>query len=531
MDYNMNNGYYQQPEQTKGNGFRIWFLIAAAVVLVAAVAIGAIVLVNNKAKEQEYITAVNLGNEYFMAGDYYNAVIQYQLAIAANDKEESSYLNMSSIYMIIGDYSSARNIVLQGLEKIDSEALRARLSELEGKSSSTLLSTLSATQISNYSINVVAENNFFDMVASYTYTDYMRDYGQPVSSSRDGDSLLLNYATVNFQTVYYDLPDERVLDNAKNTPLAAAKPCYVTFQSLRSLFASDEDVYVISFDKLKDIMGDTTAVSYDEVSGMYLVTAKYKGCQITLETDESGNVLSESAWNKLEPLSRQGMNVEENVEGEVSGYVQDALTGQGMVATIKVRARGDRNGQILAEITSAFDGNYVFGGEQGQYTLEITAPGYTTEYIDVEVVRGQTKMGQNVVLSPVVGEGEIRIVLSWDASPSDLDSHVEGRSSSGGGFHIYYGEKNYSGVGSLDVDDTNGYGPETITITDANANFTYRVHDFTGSGTMASSNAIVKVYLPGNAGAIVFYVPAGSGNNWEVFKYENGQVNETNYIH
>lgn len=529
MDY-MNGGMYQQNnEEEKGNGFRIWFLIGAAVILVAVIIIGAVLLVSNNGK-QKYVAAVNSANDYFDAGDYYNAVTYYEQAIAMDASKESNYLNLSTAYMMLGQLENARSVIMQGIENIDSESLRLRLQEIENGTFVGVAVNISEEEISAVSEGVTVENTTFDMVAAYTYTEYCRDYGTQVSASTMSDRVSMHYAGADFTAVYYNFDNEVVLNSNKTAPIATAKPCYVSFSNVRRLFSSSEEVFAVSFSKLQEILGGDVELTYDENMSKYLVTAKHKGCLLTIETDDKGNVVSENAWNKLEPLSRVGLSVDEEAEGEVSGYVQDAVTGKGMVATIKVRTRGSRNGEVLGELFSGKDGSYTFAGAHGVYTLEVSASGYITEYIDAEIIRGQVKTGKNVVLSPMVGEGEIRIVLTWGNSPSDLDSHAEGRSSTGSNFHIYFSNKRANNVGQLDVDDTNGFGPETITITDAGANFTYSVVDFTGSSAIGSSNAMVKVYLPGSTQAIVYTVPAGSGNNWEVFRYENGEVTPINTI-
>lgn len=114
--------------------------------------------------------------------------------------------------------------------------------------------------------------------------------------------------------------------------------------------------------------------------------------------------------------------------------------------------------------------------------------------------------------------GGYRIVLSWNESPKDIDSHlVYGNS------HIYWNNQN--GVqGMLDVDDTDGFGPETITIKKSlNGNrYIYSVHDYTNkdesfSSKLSESGAKVLVYA-GSTQIETFYIPQGKiGNLWVLF--------------
>jgi uncharacterized protein YfaP (DUF2135 family) len=85
---------------------------------------------------------------------------------------------------------------------------------------------------------------------------------------------------------------------------------------------------------------------------------------------------------------------------------------------------------------------------------------------------------------------------------------------------------------NLDVDDTTSFGPETITLNLTTGDpYYYYVHRYSGSGTLSSSSAQVKVYQ----GAVLlatFNVPTdqGSGDYWNVFAIENGDLRIKNTV-
>lgn len=521
--------YDQEPEK---KDFRFWFLTGAVAVFSVILVVAVGLLISTNAKNQKYNSYIVAGNEYYSAGDYQNAIIEYQNALQVDEEKSSAYLNMSSAYIQLGDYISAAEILNQGLTMTDAEEIRTRLSELETLSNTQFktaeLLELSQDEIEAASEAVMIENALFDMIAAYSYTDYYRDFGAVNASVTEDGTVSYYYSDMSCYISYYNLENEKVLDSSGKEPIADARPCSVTFTDISRLFGSSEEIFAVSREKLEELFGSET--DFYEDSDTYYMETEYKNCSLKIETDKDGNIVTKNAWNEVKPIFRKGNGEEEEAGGTVSGYVQNAVTGSGMTATLKLRQYGSRTGTVIAELRSGSDGSYSYSGEVGKYTAEVSAEGYITEYMDIEILKDQVRTGQNIVLSPTVGEGEIRIVLTWGASPADLDSHTNGTSSAGTGFHIYFANSNVAGIGVLDVDDINGYGPETTTISDVGGSFTFSVYDFTQSGNINTSGATVKVYLPGSTEAIVYTVPQGSGNTWTVFTYSNGNVTPVNTI-
>lgn len=78
-------------------------------------------------------------------------------------------------------------------------------------------------------------------------------------------------------------------------------------------------------------------------------------------------------------------------------------------------------------------------------------------------------------------------------------------------------------IAQLDVDDRDGYGPETITLSELDGTYQYRVHRFSSSGSLAMSGAVVKVYS-GSSEPITISVPSDCDEWWDVFTIENGEI-------
>ena len=120
----------------------------------------------------------------------------------------------------------------------------------------------------------------------------------------------------------------------------------------------------------------------------------------------------------------------------------------------------------------------------------------------------------------------------WGAVPEDLDSHLWGPPAANG-YHLYYGQDDFRPYAILDVDDTDGFGPETVTILQqVGGRHVYAVHDFdnrgsTTSALMGASGARVQVF--GQSGLLAnFTVPNQPGTLWTVFELNGTTITPIN---
>ncbi|OQW90367.1 MAG: hypothetical protein BWK78_07210 [Thiotrichaceae bacterium IS1] len=151
----------------------------------------------------------------------------------------------------------------------------------------------------------------------------------------------------------------------------------------------------------------------------------------------------------------------------------------------------------------------------------------------------KTEGGQNALLTPLLQEGQLRIVLSWGSQPSDLDSHLVTPTIEGNSYHILYNSKGVSNRApyvQLDVDDTSSYGPETTTVyARYPGKYYYYVHNFSEKGNsnsqgLTTSGAKVDVYS--DKGLVKSYnvLLSGTGTYWQVFSYDGttGEIETIN---
>jgi hypothetical protein len=88
---------------------------------------------------------------------------------------------------------------------------------------------------------------------------------------------------------------------------------------------------------------------------------------------------------------------------------------------------------------------------------------------------------------------------------------------------VYWSSKgslSYSPWANLDTDDTSGFGPEVVSISNLRqGTYRYSIRHFTGDGTIATSGAEVNVVIP-DTGIYRFTPPTGQPTNatiWRVF--------------
>jgi hypothetical protein len=247
--------------------------------------------------------------------------------------------------------------------------------------------------------------------------------------------------------------------------------------------------------------------------GTYTVTIKATGY----------NVYSE------ETTISEDVNKEFRIKGNanITGKVINSQTGTGLAQAI-VSFTVDQNatsatGAELVVTTDSYGTYTITDGPTGVFTGFVEAPNYFQRKMETVTFTDGTNQIPPSTLVSQPDLGQLRIILTWGASPNDLDAHFTGPSSAGGKFHIYYSQKTTTGA-NLDVDDTYSYGPETVTISSfLPGTYRYSVYNYsnktsTGGSGIASSPAKVEIY--DHSGLLKSYVSPicnVSANTWRVF--------------
>ena len=220
----------------------------------------------------------------------------------------------------------------------------------------------------------------------------------------------------------------------------------------------------------------------------------------------------------------------------VNGIITNALNGNSLSGvSVKIRSgSNNKTGSVIKSTSTNSSGNYSINLSNGSYTIEAQKDQFLTTYINISVTN--SNVTASISMSPDnIETNQIRIVLTWDDTPYDLDAHL---TSSYGNVN-FETKKVYNSNGDLaaelDIDKREGRGPETITISKPNdTTYTYMVHNYSAAYhddiPITSSNAHIVVYS-GNRQIASYNAPtSGTGNMWTVFSINGNNITSINTI-
>jgi hypothetical protein len=225
--------------------------------------------------------------------------------------------------------------------------------------------------------------------------------------------------------------------------------------------------------------------------------------------------------------------------GDIKGTVVNAQTGAPL-AGVTVYVVG---AQTATTTTTDGTGTYsITRSVAGAQVVRAELANYNTNEISVTVPSNSTLENANLaLLSLVFAAGKIAIITTWDTEPQDVDSHLW--VPNGTPFHLFYSDRgdddgtlDTDPFAGLDADDTDGFGPETVSIgkTGANphynGNYRFFLHNYSQTDNFIGSGATVRVY---DSGTLIktYTIPAtGTGIYWHVFDLNGTTFTDVNVI-
>lgn len=506
-------------------------ILVLIILVLIGTGIGGFFLIQGQMSEKVYKEKMAEGRKYLSRMKYEEAVAAFEFALEEKPEEEEPYISIYRTKVAQGELRLAQRILRQGYRVTGSERIsglletcEAKIGESKGISEETGEITENVEELSQ---NVTINTAMLQKLEKYTYASYSREFGKHISNEMSGESLEMVHSGIEAVFTYQNKGNQKeAVNTARKLPNENAKPVFVRLANIGMLFKNFSGG--LSFDRLSAIAGTVVECEYSEEADSYVDIFMYRNCKIEIACRENGDIVKPSAWNRITPPEGN----EEDEKVVVDGVIINAVDGQGL-DDVHLIFRDSGNGQITEEVDTDSDGNYEVKLPEGTYEVEVIKDGFITDVFEVEVEPGQPVSGEQFPLSPELGAGEIRIVLTWNAYPTDLDAYIRGKTSSGESVFISYRHKvekiNGEIAAELDVDERAGFGPETITIY-ADGDYEFSVVDFTNTGDIGSSGAQVKVYMEGSSTPEVFNIPQEPGVLWEVFRIEDGRIISVNDI-
>lgn len=471
-----------------------------------------------------YSRHIARAEKYFSTGDYSRAVLEYQRAISIDPDKEDAYLNLADVYTSMGQTSLAESILNKGINRTGSNRINLALAEYSDQFITPAVNVEFGNENQNTQMNLYGNEaegintTLLAAIGATEFNDLRFKYSVTNSGTSDGgckvriDSLGV--------TLFYSKENT---DSSGSKPKSSAMPDYAVLDNVTALFNGKTDTTIRD---LNDYGAENVGILSDNS-----ITFVAGSCTITANINENGEIYS-GAQHSIVPIP-DSENADIEGSCSTSGRILSSTTGNDVAdAELRFRAGDTTFGEILATVRSDAFGNYSLKLNPGDYTVEVQCTGYTTEFFKVNVPFGDSVTLDNLYISPLLGDGQIRIVLEWGSTPRDLDSHLEGSTSGGSHIHTFYGQdkevRGGSTIAELDLDDVDGYGPETTTIYDTNGVYNFYVVDYTESGTMSNSGATVKIYLPDGSAPIEVSICGGCNNGWNVCTIDHGQVTVNN---
>lgn len=497
-------------------------IIAFAVIIVACV--GAYFMLGSGSGEKKIEEYLNIADQLVQSQNYKEAISNYWHAIEVDKYNEKPYIGLGSVYETINDYDTAISVYRMGYERTGSSSLSGLIDNME-----LLIKNNSADKKHLDKTQPVVNKFSLGKLSVYTYERYCNNYGTPEIDMTDENSCTVSFKGLGAILYYYNTSsDQNVINRTGGTPTATKIPNEISLKDLSLLFSGITDK--ITYDEIAALSVTGLKKYEDTKLKKNVIEFQISGFKAIIECD-ANNCVSVNSWNRLYPLASSSEN-KETQSCSVSGRVIDSTTNEGVnEATVQIFRTDDL--QLVTEISTDANGDYSFDGiEEGLYTARVKADGFIEEDFEVTAYTWDNATAKNFFISPELAANTIRLVLEWNDEPRDLDSYLQGTSSSGSSVNVcYYNRTQADGdktIADLDVDCTSGYGPETTTLYDVQGEYEFIVHDFRSTGTLGTMGATVKIYTSTETSPIIVEVPMDVQNTWEVCTIKNGQVEVTN---
>ena len=493
-------------------------LLGAAAVLSAVIVFCVVFYVLTGSNEKLYTKRVSEAKEYFLDGNYEESVLAYKEAIRIIPEKAAAYSGLAQVY----DKQGYKNLaILQIQEGITATNGDPGLKQMLVTYESILNGPVSVQDEGVKVMTQSEEPELLTQLLNYysvsTYADYLKTHEVIEKKIGEDGSIVLRHTGFDAEFRYYNTPYQpQAVVNGSISPNGAPSEIVVS-KALRLFNASEP----LTYEEL------TRMDVQDPVMTANLITFTYAGSEIAIECNEEG-MIDEDSQAVIRPAVSLGQ--EQKDRTHVTGTVINAQNKNGIGDVTLTFYQGDaQESNVAGTAVTAEDGSYEIYLAPADYTVILVCEGFADLEQNLYVGGYADELSQDFIMSANADSGEIRLVMTWGSYPIDLDSYLIGTASTGEDVFINFqnpvAEADGKTAAELDLDDTDGFGPETITIYDTKGTYDYAIFDFMNTGEIGVAEASVTVYYPdGSSDVINMSYDDGQYNTWNVLHIEDGKV-------
>lgn len=498
------------------------FIIAAAICAVLSLAAAAWALFSDS-ESGGSADLVSEGISLRESGKTQEAIEKLEEALAADPACESAARELGMIYIELGDTDKAIETWRQAYENTGSARFTALIEAYTKREDSSVtdetdVSGTDPDKSAGDDTDVTINIEIFTYISKFTYKDYAEEYGE-ASVVKEDDLFYVTFEDLSAELIF---PAEE----GETAPEEASLPLSVSVNDLGLLFDSFETQ--LSFQEL-ETMG-LTGLKINDTDEGYTVTFRYRGCAVSIESDQDGNIKGRNSANAVTIDDSDDSDGTRHFVIDVIlapyGYHIDSDYVLEIARAEDVHSPDDSHLDASDGIfysAVVIDGVTEIDLQDGEYIVCVYPEDQPDNFkrYTWNIDENTTNSDLKLIVTEKVEEGQIMIVLRWNDTPQDIDGYLVGE----GDFIYYWGKEGVHG--RLDTDCRSGNGIETITITDSSGKFTYYVDNYSGEEAMGkNSGATVTIFTEDTKYPQVFRIPGSIIDVWEVFTIEDGIVTE-----
>lgn len=157
----------------------LWITVSVGCILICIICVTAFLLISNENKSSKYYEQMRSARQYVTDGDYESIIAAYKAAIDLKPEDPQAYMELSELYMELGEYEQAYEVAQLGYSNTQDRRFRTLINDIE-------LVRYDDRENSSDDEKKIAEQKSQDVtlryvnietVTDYCYQEYVDEYG------------------------------------------------------------------------------------------------------------------------------------------------------------------------------------------------------------------------------------------------------------------------------------------------------------------------------------------------------------------